>query len=148
MREADAEIIIQRAREVYPQARPRIINDNGPQFVAKDFNEFIRLWQSSHVLCSPYYPQSNGKLERYHRTLKEQAIQPKTPLTLQDAKRVIGDFIHHYNHIRLHSAIGSIAPMDRLAGRHQAIFTARDKKLETARQARRIKRQQLTTSVA
>ena len=148
MREADAEIIIQRAREVYPQARPRIISDNGPQFVAKDFKEFIRLWQSSHVLCSPYYPQSNGKLERYHRTLKEQAIQPKTPLTLQDAKRVIGDFIHHYNHIRLHSAMGSIAPMDRLAGRHQANFTTRDKKLETARQARRIKRQQLTTSVA
>jgi transposase InsO family protein len=148
MREADVEIIIQRAREVYPQARPRIISDNGPQFVAKDFKEFIRLWQSSHVLCSPYYPQSNGKLERYHRTLKEQAIRPKTPLTLPDAKRVVGDFIHHYNHIRLHSAIGYIAPMDRLAGRHQAIFAARDKKLETARQARRIKRQQLTAPVA
>jgi len=114
MREADAEIVIQRAREAYPQARPRIISDNGPQFVAKDFKEFIRLWQSSHVLCSPYYPQSNGKLERYHRTLKEQAIRPKTPLTLQDAKRVVGDFIHHYNYIRLHSAIGYIAPMDRL----------------------------------
>jgi putative transposase len=144
MREADAEIVIQRAREAYPQARPRIISDNGPQFVAKDFKEFIRLWQSSHVLCSPYYPQSNGKLERYHRTLKEQAIRPKTPLTLQDAKRVVGDFIDHYNQIRLHSAIGYIAPMDRLAGRHLAIFAARDKKLETARDARRIKRQYLT----
>jgi transposase InsO family protein len=122
----------------------RLISDNGPQFVAKDFKEFIRLWQSSHVLCSPYYPQSNGKLERYHRTLKEQAIRPKTPLTLEDAKRVVGDFIQHYNQIRLHSAIGYIAPIDRLAGRHQAIFAARHKKLETAREARRIKRQQLT----
>jgi putative transposase len=148
MREADAEIVIQRAREAYPVARPRIISDNGPQFVAKDFKEFIRLWQSSHVLCSPYYPQSNGKLERYHRTLKEHAIRPKTPLTLQDAKRVVGDFIHHYNHIRLHSAIGYIAPMDRLAGHHLTIFATRDKKLETARAIRRIKRQQLTARIA
>ena len=54
------------------------------------------------------------------------------------------DFIDHYNHIRLHSAIGYIAPMDRLAGRHHIIFAARDKKLETAREARRIKRQLLT----
>jgi transposase InsO family protein len=107
MREADAEIVIQRAREAYPGARPRIISDNGPQFVAKDFKEFIRLWQSSHVLCSPYYPQSNGKLERYHRTLKEQAIRPKTPLTLQDAKRVIGGFIDHYN---ITTISGSIRP--------------------------------------
>ena len=106
------------------------------------------MWQSSHVLCSPYYPPSKGKLERYHRTLKEQAIRPKTPLTLQAAKRVVGDFIHHYNHIRLHSAIRYIAPMDRLAGGHQAIFAARDKKLETAREARRIKREQLTAPVA
>lgn len=88
--------------------------------------------------------RANGKLERYHRTLKEQAIRPKTPLTLEDAKRVVGDFIYHYNHIRLHSAIGYIAPMDRLAGRHLTIFADRDKKLETAREARRIKRQQLT----
>ena len=148
MKESDAEIVIQRAREAHPQARPRIITDNGPQFIARDFKEFIRLWQTTHVLCSPHYPQSNGKLERYHRTLKEQAIRPKTPLTLEDAKRVVGDFIDHYNAIRLHSGIGYIAPNDRLAGRHAAIFASRDKKLETARENRRIKRQQQTAPVA
>ena len=67
----------------HPCARPRVITDNGPQFVAKDFKDFIRLWQTTHVFTSPHYPQSNGKLERYHRTLKEQAIRPKTPLTLR-----------------------------------------------------------------
>jgi putative transposase len=77
MKETDAEIVLQRAREKFPQARPRIISDNGPQFIAKDFKEFIRLWQTSHVLTSPHYPQSNGKLERFHRTLKEQAIGPR-----------------------------------------------------------------------
>jgi transposase InsO family protein len=148
MKETDAEIVIQRAREAHPQARPRIISDNGPQFVAKDFKEFIRLWQTTHVFCSPHYPQSNGKLERFHRTLKEQAIRPKTPLTLDDAKRVVGEFIDHYNTIRLHAAIGYIAPADRLANRHTAIFAARDNKLETARENRRIKRQQPTAAVA
>jgi transposase InsO family protein len=148
MKESDAEIVIQRAREAYPQARPRIITDNGPQFIARDFKEFIRLWQTTHVLCSPHYPQSNGKLERYHRTLKEQAIRPKTPLTLEDAKRVVGDFIDHYNAVRLHAGIGYISPNDRLAGRHAVIFANRDKKLETARENRRIKRQQQTALVA
>jgi len=86
MKEADAEIVLQRAREKHPHARPRIISDNGPQFVAKEFKEFIRLWQTSHVFTSPHYPQSNGKLERWHRTLKEQAIRPKTPLSLEQAR--------------------------------------------------------------
>jgi len=148
MKESDAEIVIQRAREAFPQARPQIITDNGPQFIARDFKEFIRLWQTTHVFTSPHYPQSNGKLERYHRTLKEQAIRPKTPLTLEDAKRVVGDFIDHYNAIRLHAGIGYIAPNDRLASRHAAIFASRDKKLETARENRRIKRQQQAALVA
>lgn len=140
MKEADAEIVLQRAREAYPEARPRIISDNGSQFVAKDFKEFIRNWQTTHVFCSPHYPQSNGKLERFHRTLKEQAIRPKTPLSLEDAKRIVGEFIEHYNHVRLHSAIGYIAPMDRMAALHHKIHNARDKKLEKAREQRKIKR--------
>lgn len=141
MTEADAEIVLQRGRESFPKARPRIISDNGSQFIARDFKEFIRLWQTSHVFTSPHYPQSNGKLERFHRTLKEQAIRPKTPLCLEDGTRVVSGFIHHYNTVRLHSAIGYLTPLDRLHGRHTEIFTARDKKLETARQQRKINRQ-------
>lgn len=63
MKEADVEVVLQRAREAFPDARPRIISDNGPQFVAKDFKEFIRISGMTHVRTSPYYPQSNGKLE-------------------------------------------------------------------------------------
>ena len=76
MTEADVETIIQRARERYPDARPRIISDNGPQFIAKDFKEFIRLCGMTHVRTSPYYPQSNGKIERWHRSLKAECIRP------------------------------------------------------------------------
>ena len=140
MKEADAEIVLQKAREKHPEARPRIISDNGPQFVAKDFKEFIRLWQTSHVFTSPYYPQSNGKLERWHRTLKEQAIRPKTPLDIQQARQVVGEFVDHYNNVRLHSAIGYVAPRDKLEGRAEAIWKARDQKLEAARERRRQKR--------
>ncbi len=148
MKEADAEIVLQKAHETYPGFRPRIITDNGSQFVAKDFKAFIRHFQTSHVLCSPHYPQSNGKIERFHRTLKEQAIRPKTPLSLEDAKRIAGTFIDHYNQVRLHSALGYVAPADRLAHRHRAIFQQRDQKLENARQHRKLKRQQLAAAVA
>ena len=140
MKEADAEIVLQKAREKYPQARPRIISDNGPQFIARDFKEFIRLWQVSHVLTSPYYPQSNGKLERWHRTLKEQAIRPKTPLDLEQARQVVAQFVEHYNTVRLHSAIGYLAPQDKLEGRAEMIWKARDEKLAAARERRRQKR--------
>jgi len=143
MKEADAELVLQRAREKYPQARPQIISDNGPQFVAKDFKEFLRLWQTTHVLTSPHYPQSNGKLERYHRTLKEQAIRPKTPLSLEDARRVVAEFVEHYNTVRLHSALGYVTPKDRLEGRHTEIYAARDRKLEAAREKRRQRRANL-----
>jgi putative transposase len=144
MREIDAEIVVQMARERFPQARPRVISDQGSQFKSREFKAFIMLWQASHVMTSPYYPQSNGKLERFHQTLKEQAIRPKTPLSLQDAKRITGDFIDYYNAQRLHSAIGYITPDDRLAGRQDEIHAARDKKLEAARERRKLKRQTLT----
>ena len=65
MKEVDVEILIQKAREIYADVNPRIISDNGPQFIAKDFKEFIRVTGMSHVRTSPYYPQSNGKLECY-----------------------------------------------------------------------------------
>jgi transposase InsO family protein len=143
MKEDDVQIVLQRAREKHPGARPRIISDNGPQFVAKDFKEFVRQWQTTHVLTSPNYPQSNGKLERFHRTLKEQAIRPKTPLTIEDARRVVGEFVEHYNTVRLHSALGYVSPRDRLEGRHESIHAARDHKLEQAREQRRLRRESL-----
>lgn len=142
MTETDVEIIIQKAKEKFPEARPRIISDNGPQFIAKDFKEFIRLSGMTHVRTSPFYPQSNGKLERFHKTLKGECIRAKTPLSLDDARRLVAEYIEHYNTVRLHSAIGYIAPADRLNGKEKEIFKERDWKLEAAREQRRIKRQQ------
>ncbi len=140
MTEADVEQIIQRAREKFPGVTPRIISDNGPQFIARDFKEFIRICGMTHARTSPYYPQSNGKIERWHRILKEECIRPGTPLTLDDARRIVGKFVEHYNTVRLHSAIGYVTPKDLLEGRAQAIHEARDRKLDAARERRKAKR--------
>lgn len=145
MTEAEVEIILQAALEKFPGVRPRIISDNGPQFIAKDFKELIRVTQLSHVRTSPHYPESNGKIERWHGTLKRDCIRQKTPLSLDQAKEVVGEFIQHYNTVRLHSAIGYVTPKDRLENRHGDIFKTRDQKLEAAREKRRMKRQQEMT---
>lgn len=140
MKEQDVECILERAKELYPDARPRLISDNGPQFIAKDFKEFIRVSGMSHVKISPYYPQSNGKIERWHKTLKHDALRPAQPRTLEEARTVTAHFIEHYNHVRLHSAIGYIAPLDFMAGRAPHIWSERDRKLEAARERRRQRR--------
>jgi putative transposase len=141
MTEAEVEIILQRAREKFPSARPRIISDNGPQFIARDFKLFIRQCAMTHVRTSPYYPQSNGKLERWHKTLKNDCIRPKTPLTLEDARRVVDRFVRYYNDTRLHSAIGYVAPKDRLSGHDQHIQIERKRKLAEAREKRQQRHQ-------
>ncbi|MBL7650046.1 MAG: IS3 family transposase [Candidatus Hydrogenedentes bacterium] len=141
MTEAEVELILLVAREKHPGATPRIISDNGPQFLARDFKEFIRINGMTHVKTSPYYPQSNGKIERFHKTIKQECIRPRTPLDLQDAKRVVGQYITEYNTVRLHSAIGYVTPQDMLDGRQAEIHAERDRKLEAAREQRRRMRQ-------
>src|SRR5258708_3433268 len=140
MTEAEVETILQRARERFPGERPRIISDNGPQFIARDFKEFIRICGMTHVRTSPYYPQSNGKLERWHKSLKSECIRPGTPLSLDDARRLVARYVDQYNTVRLHSAIGYVAPKDKLEGRAAALWAERDRKLEAARERRRVVR--------
>ena len=75
-----------------------------------------------------------------------EAIRPGTPLTKEDARQLIEKYVDHYNTVRLHSAIGFVTPADMLAGRQAQIHTARDRKLEAARQQRQIRRQQAATA--
>jgi putative transposase len=139
--ESDAEIAVQRAREKLPGERPRILSDNGPQFLAKDFKQFIRLCGMTHVTTSPCCPQSNGKKERWFGTLKREWIRPGTPLSLEDARRLVARFVEHYNTVRLHSAIGYVTPADKLLGLEPVSHAERDRKLDEARQRRQDMRQ-------
>jgi transposase InsO family protein len=140
MKEFDIEVVIAKAIEKHPGVRPRIISDNGPQFIAKDFKEFIRVYGLTHVRTSPYYPQSNGKLERWHGSLKQECIRPTCPATIEEAEKRVTRYVQHYNTVRLHSAIGYITPADCLAGLSKVIGDERDRKLEEARQRRQAKR--------
>lgn len=143
MTTGDVEITLQRAKELYPDETPRIISDNGPQFISKDFKEFIKLSGMTHVRTSPYYPQSNGKVERWHQSLKRECIRPKCPLSLEDARRIVSEFVDYYNDKRLHCALGYIAPRDMLLGNEKRIFAMREHKLALARKARKERRQTL-----
>jgi putative transposase len=136
MTESDAAIIIQRALEKFPGEKPRLISDNGPQFIAKDFKEYIRNQGMDHVRTSPYYPQSNGKIERFNGTLKVECIRPKTPISKEDADKEVAKFINHYNYKRLHSAIGYITPADKLNGKEEEIFSERKRKMSLAKHKR------------
>ncbi|MFM7843774.1 MAG: transposase, partial [Planctomycetota bacterium] len=136
MKEWEVETIVQRGLEKFPGVTPRIISDNGPQFIARDFKLFVRIQGLTHVRTSPYYPQSNGKLERWHASLKQECIRPKCPATLDEASAQVQGYVDHYNHARLHSAIEYLTPADKLNDMGPMILEQRDQKLEEARARR------------
>jgi len=105
MTEADVETIIQRAREQYPDARPRIISDNGPQFIAKDFKEFIRLCGMTHVRTSPYYPQSKGKVERGVGYVQDNALKGRTFDSLEGQNQFLLEWERTVADTRVHGTI-------------------------------------------
>jgi hypothetical protein len=90
MKESDIDVILQGARRSMPGPNRRIISDNGPQFVARDWKEFICISGMTHVRTSPFYPQSNGKLERWHKSLQRECIRP---LTLDDGMLLIETYV-------------------------------------------------------
>jgi transposase InsO family protein len=129
----DVEITIQRAMEKFPDVNPRIISDNGPQFISKEFKEFIRYCGFTHVRTSPYYPQSNGKLERFHGTIKGEEIRKRGYLSLADAREHIRRYVEYYNDVRLHSSLYYLTPEDVLFGRTEKRLRERQDKLDKAR---------------
>lgn len=100
-------------------------------------------WQPKPSKKGTGFAQPLQPHERWHRSLKSDCLRPGTPLCLDDARRLVTNFVAHYNTVRLHSAIGYVTPADKLANRDKAIFAARDQKLHQARENRKTKRQQL-----
>jgi transposase InsO family protein len=137
MKESDIQCILEVGTERYPEVTPRIISDNGPQFIAEEFKTYIRIKGMDHVRTSPFYPQSNGQVERFHHNIKRECIQPQTPLDLDDAQRIIQKYVDFYNSERLHAVIGYVTPDDHLHGRTKAIHAARDQKRAQARERRK-----------
>ena len=142
MKERDVEIILARAKEKFPDASPRIISDNSPQFIARDFREYIRLSGINYVRTSPFYPQSNDKQERMQDLIKQECIRPKCPRSLEEGRVRVAQYVYFYSTKRFYSAVGYIAPMDMLMGRQKSIHQQRDQDLQQARILRKQKRNQ------
>lgn len=132
----DIEIMLERARLKYPGVSPILITDNGPQFIAKELKIYLNDVGITHRRTRFFYPQSNGKMERFYQTCKNELIRKNSFLTLQDLKRQLDRYITIYNNERLHSSIGYITPKDMLLGRRKQIFKERKEKLLKAREER------------
>jgi len=127
-----AEIAIAKAKELYPHANPRIISDNGSQFTSKDFRELTMLLEMGHTFTSPAHPQSNGKLERFHRTLKEEHVRISAYFSYEDAVERMSKYIDYYNFERLHAALYYLPPEDVFQGLKNIRIAERKEKLYTA----------------
>jgi len=97
MKESEIKIIMEQAKERFPEERSRIISDNGPQFISNGFKEYLRISRMTHVRTSPYYPQSNEKLEKCHKTVKKESTRPCCPLNVDNARRIVGESAVYYN---------------------------------------------------
>ena len=129
----NAEFLVAQTKELYPEAKnPRLISDNGSQFISKDFEELLTLLEFGHTLTSANHPQSNGKLERFNRTLKTEHVRRSAYLNYQDACLRMAEWMAYYNSKRLHSAIWYLTPNDVFYDRTTKRLAERKEKLHAA----------------
>jgi len=129
----NAEVLVLETKQIYPEAKDvRLISDNGSQFISKDFKELLAYLELEHTFTSANHPQSNGKLERFHRTLKSEHVRRSAYLGYEDACIRMASWIAYYNGERLHSAICYLTPDDVFYGRKEVRLAVRKEKLHTA----------------
>ena len=104
--------------------RTRLLSDNGPGYVSRAFRDYLGMVGIKHILAAPFHPQTNGKLERYHQTLKKDVNQVPYQLPA-DLEAAIAAFVSYYNYRRYHKALGNVTPSDVLKGRRQEILQRR-----------------------
>jgi len=116
--------------------RTVLLSDNGAGYLSRQFGEYLRLVGIKHVVASPYHPQTNGKIERYHRTIKgELSLVPyEMPSELEEA---IGAFIEYYNYQRYHEGLIDVTPYDVYTGKHLEIIHKRKEAKSRTLQLRR-----------
>jgi putative transposase len=110
--------------DVLLEDRTMLLSDNGPGYISRQFGDYLRLVGIRHILASPFHPQTNGKIERYHRTTKgELSLLPcEVPGELEKAIRA---FVGYYNYQRYHEGLGDVTPHDVYTGRHLEIIQKR-----------------------
>ena len=115
---------------------PALLTDNGPGFLSRAIEEFLKVRAMKHIVASPYHPQTNGKLERYHRTAKADInlFVYQSPEALAHAME---QFVRHYNYERYHEALGNVTPADVYYGRRESILARREEVKQKSLESRR-----------
>jgi transposase InsO family protein/predicted DNA-binding transcriptional regulator AlpA len=121
---------------VQVQDRTKLLSDNGSGYISKAFQEYVQLVGIQHIFAAPYHPQTNGKLERYHQTLKRSVNQVPYDVPM-DLQRSIEKFVEFYNYRRYHKALKDVTPSDMLAGRRDQILARRKEAKDRSSQRRR-----------
>ena len=106
--------------------KPRLLSDNGPSYIAGELAEYIDAQQMSHVRGAPFHPQTQGKIERWHQTLKNRILLENYFLP-GDLEAQIDAFVEHYNHRRYHESLDNVTPADAYFGRAQTIIKQRER---------------------
>jgi transposase InsO family protein len=117
--------------------KPRIVRDNGSQFVAKEWREVMRYFEVEEIPIRARHPESNGRIERYHRSVREEAFGDTEVEDLYRARDLLADWVRYYNEERLHSALEYLRPVDYYLGNPQALLAERKRKLREAAARRR-----------
>ena len=133
--------------EVPVEDRTRLLSDNGPGYISRLFREYLHFVGIRHILAAPFHPQTNGKIERYHQTLKRDVNQVPYDVP-RELEAAIGRFVEFYNHRRYHKALKDITPADMMAGRRDVILDRRREVKERTIARRRLSNQTLREQLA
>jgi len=116
--------------------KPRLLSDNGPCYLSGKLAEYLKDNQIKHTRGRPYHPQTQGKIERYHRTLKNR-IKLHHYYSVEELEREIEAFVEYYNNDRVHESLKNVTPADMYYGRQEKILSIRDKIKEKTLKARK-----------
>jgi putative transposase len=136
MKADDVTLVVQRALEKVPGVSPEIVSDNGSQYTSKDFKALIKHFQLQHIQIRIQHPESNGVIERFHRSVRD-GLSDQELKDLMHARQIIEKWVAYYNNERLHAGIMYLRPRDYYVGQQQELLEERRTKLENARERRR-----------
>jgi len=128
--------------QVHVLHKPRLLSDNGPSYVAGELADYLAGKGMSHVRGAPFHPQTQGKIERWHQTLKNRILLENYHLP-GDLEAQIEAFVEHYNHQRYHESLNNVTPADAYFGRAQAIITQRERIKRKTIEHRRLQHRKL-----
>ena len=133
--------------QVHVVHRPRLLSDNGPCYVSQALGTYLTEHGLTHTRGAPYHPMTQGKIERYHRSMKN-VVKLDVYHSPWELERAIGHFVEHYNHRRLHEALQNVTPADVYKGRQGAILDrrARIKRETLARRKRENLKRSMSTA--